>query len=238
MSEVSERLEIIYNTLLSVEAADEVLKINYEKDAVLHSLGRIIAKFDLQDRIGISLLHRHNNISNEQMMCEDLETLPDGRQALSTIRVDRNLVGKSYIPAIWKASEHGPIAIEFTNANFFTEPFDSSTSDRNKAFVEEFSEEVSGKRVAEILGFCLLNRALSYNRELESLCESIDVRRCANVVVVKDKTLINPATHIETTWEFIKRSNMVCDRNCCNNCVWRSPGHDVSHKHSWHAGDD
>lgn len=190
----------IYNGLPDVLVASNELSAG-NKTEVLDTLCKVILKHRLENTVGIRLLHRHNDIAQQELMLESEERDAEGRYCLSTVAVAQD--GTLAAPNSWMLGEDGFQPLEFS-----LDPFvlaESGLTVREKEFYHEFGDTLKSLNVAGLLGPCIINRSFFDKRRPEdssmlSLIETTDDQRRANVLRFDDESKYKPEQLIETTW--------------------------------------
>jgi hypothetical protein len=227
----------IYNLLNDVESANTFLRSKGNFDDVLMEIGRLVIGFNLQNLLGVRLLHKHNDISSRQFMIEDQENSVSDGLTLTTRRMNRSNINFDYIPSIWRCCVDGSIEpIEFCRSTLTD--VEVSFFLTHMHIFQNIAVLIKSHGLEQVLGLCLLNKSsLPHDSDSEALVEYIDIFRSANIVKIRPKWMTSNLNYLETTWEFRTAETMTCVRNCYSYCVVYSPGHAIKH-HSWHAGDD
>lgn len=141
-----------YNDLPELDEADRYLK-GAGSDAILTELLGVIVKHDMGKYVGIRLLHKHNVISEDEIMVE-YHSLEEDGFSLITKATKESDIHRSYVPNSWQYRDGGFVPIEFS------ESFLVSDSDINPgkyaAFFAELGDAIKRTGAAEVLGPSLL----------------------------------------------------------------------------------
>jgi hypothetical protein len=150
MDELIPDLHERYNGLLGIVEANRALGTIGGEETVGKILS-VIADAGLEDIIGIRLLHRHNNISDNEMMFES-DVVDDDGFALVT-----SAVGTSQIEApssnSWQFSGSGYLPTEFSDPRLLVDP-DFSVRNHQCTF-NRLSEALCDYRAEVVLGPCV-----------------------------------------------------------------------------------
>ncbi len=222
-----------YNELADVVSSSDYVKSHPKFDSVLLAIGEMLVRHQLNEVIGVRLLHRHNELHNNEYMIEAAGTLADGRDALITTRRMLESSPVEFVPVIWKCLENGEViplefcekAVVSLEADFFV---------KNKIFFAEFFEAISTHGLERHLGLCLLVKsALLHDKATHLMVENIDETAVANVVTLKARATFDSSNAIETVWDYSAARRQYCYPQVCVFCTDRSPGHEIS-RHRWH----
>ena len=87
----------VYNALWNVEEADRQVNRNDRKDKAdfLKKSSYLLAKYNLRDKLGVRLLHKHSDIKAGELMIES-EGIVNDEKSLITEPIKNPSRGKSY----------------------------------------------------------------------------------------------------------------------------------------------
>ena len=104
----------VYNDLCSVEEANKQVNRNDYQDKAdfLKKSAHLLAKYNLSDKLGIRLLHKHSHIEINERMIEYKGTVND-EKALITEPV-KNSSGNKPIPSVWTIVDGNFYPLEYT----------------------------------------------------------------------------------------------------------------------------
>ncbi len=234
-----ENYQTHYNNLADVVHSSDSAKSNPAFNSVLLEVGEMLVRYQLNEQIGVRLLHKHNELRDGEFMIEDAGTLADGTAALIATRRALESPPVELAPVIWKCNASGEItALEFCAKAI--RHFDEEFFIKNKVFFAKFYEVVSSHGLEKYLGLCLLAKnALQHDKESNLMVENIDEAKVANIVTLKPRATFDSRNAIETVWDFSAATRQYCYPQVCIFCTERSPGHEIS-RHRWHeyAGPD
>lgn len=104
-----------YNSLESVEEADRIFRSRANADEFLDRAGEILVRAGLDELVAVRLLHKHNDISANEIMLERFETSEEHGETVVTQRTSLGDADQVCTPCIWKCLDNGEIlALEFT----------------------------------------------------------------------------------------------------------------------------
>jgi hypothetical protein len=181
-------------------------------DATLHGMGKLetltplcetILKYGLEDRIGIRLLHNHNQISQDEMMLEQEEIDKDGTYCLSTIATKKTDCENKPYANSWLLNKDFNSPLEYSLDRLVIADSDEIIS--REDFFNEFSQRLESLNASDLLGLCVLRRKFYEERmpvdaAEPQLIETTDVQRRANVLKFYPHHTFNPDNLIETVW--------------------------------------
>tara|TARA_R110000823_G_C15886413_1_gene495580 strand:- start:983 stop:1357 length:375 start_codon:yes stop_codon:yes gene_type:complete len=90
----------------SLKDIDEVEPINDKDHEVLSELKEILLKHGYINRFGVTLLHRHFDIAQDEIIMENTDT----EARVSVLSVEKDCGGQSTIETMWKFAD-GPHAV-------------------------------------------------------------------------------------------------------------------------------
>jgi hypothetical protein len=168
-----------YNTLLAIANAHRALNERGGEEVVGRLLS-IVADAGLESTIGIRLLHKHNDISENEMMLETSAVDEEGF-ALTT-----GVVQRDELPGVvcnsWQFTNGKYIPVEFSNVNIVRSEFEMS--DYDDVF-DKLANAIVETNVSDILGPCLNYSdyvAQHAPSEKAAFLEKTDYENRANVV--------------------------------------------------------
>lgn len=213
----------VYNGLGSVDLADKCL-CGLGRYEILSELGAMVLEHDVQDVIGVRLLHNHNLISEDETMLEQEELDSEGCYCLSTIATSNSQLPSAHAATSWKL-----YADQFVPLEYSTDPcvvINAGPEKRMPAFFEKFAALLQHKGVVNLLGPCIAPRnfyARHHPDDTAILVETTDATRRANVLKFAAPQEHDPSTLIQTSWIFRKvpdaRAGSNCVPLCGANCV-------------------
>lgn len=222
-----------YNKLPGVMKAHRSALCAHNFHSALEEVGQVLERSGLQDVLGISLLHRHNDLGNGEIMVQRSEQLDDGGIALVTAKVSAIDVSEPLCPTVWRVGTDMPVEpLEYclgadsglTN-DFFV---------KNQHVFADVASVLKRNGLDELLGLSLLREhVLGDNRGESIAIETTDLKRNANVVTLRKRE--ECVDFITTLWRF----NVAEQQRCIpfKQCTPRSPGHDITPGHEFVEGE-
>jgi len=213
-----------YNGLCSVEKADSELKSNTLFREFLTKAKDIIVKHDLQEYVGLRLIHRHFDVQPQQVMIENFEL----REGVPSLITSSQSISSAYepgvFPASWILSEDGLSIFEFSRDSAVFQGVNIMKD--NELFIDEMRNLMIQNGVSNLLSISILKRN-SIDLSLASLDSGkIYVERNFGDL---QKSIVqlenNVVGGIHTSWSFHNQEGM----NCC--CYPSSVCLDTPHGH-------
>ena len=224
-----------YNRLMDVNSADAKLT-RAARAASLQELANIIERNGLEKKLCIRLLHKHNDVSDNERMIE-YDSLDQEGFALVTRAIDITSSEYDVVTNSWQLTSTGWMSVEFSKRSLLEEPGINPETQR-KAFAE-IAEVIERLGLADILG-----PALSYSAYVDeqrpsdgwNLLERSAIENRANVLRYQSPKEFNSLGNIETKWIAVsqqtvdgKRVWFASARCACS--VSPEGGHEGTHVH-------
>jgi hypothetical protein len=201
-----------FNNLSSVEDADKALIENDKLVTALKVLGPIFLKHNMYKSWGISLLHKHFEINNDEKPIQDVIMRGDRKSYITTPR--NSSYGKMFFPAIFKIEGSDQlIPLEYST--------DSSAQLANKElqanpeFIKEFHQA--------LIDFDLKNNfGLVFGKTVDYEFELVEFNYTNRVSVLEERTSdeVKGLSTIQTAWFFsLDSNNLACVTKCLRRCV-------------------
>ncbi len=187
-----------YNRLHGIFQSNEEF-ITLDQDAVLNELANVVLKHQLEDKFGIRLLHKHNEIAEDELMLEQTERGQRGATLTTIARFRASVLGECY-PNSWKLEGKTFVPLEFS-----LDPRVGQVGEAAKvgAFFQEFGECLRSLGVSKLLGPCVVDREF-FDSEKTSpeaiLVETTDEERRANVLMFAEPSEYPPSRLVPATW--------------------------------------
>lgn len=223
----------LYNSLSDVERAELALKASGKFEKFLNEIGELIKKYNLLDKVGLTLVHIHNELKSDNLgMLRIIET-DNGQALMKTIVTEKQNLENASPASLWVSKD--------SDGNFVFIPLEWSAEKKSKDAFQEFSKSDFSKLFAEKLfeyGLQdLIGITTKYTDEIISDKNKILVENTKetgkdfeeNVVTETDPNKYNKDELVETNWFFGEDLQTVrCCRVCVQYrtfCVRYSPGH-------------
>lgn len=230
----------IYNDLWEVEDANEQINRNNYKDKAefLKKSAQLFAKYNLTDKLGIGLLHKHNNVEAGERMVE-FEGTANNEKALITKPVESDFGGKS-VPTVWTIIDGNFHPLEFTTDPLACHIFNNL--EMPAGFLDEYRDQVNSSPIGKYLGLAVVERDFYNTDSAEDFpLEYSDAKNRANVIFLRDRSETNKA--IETAWNFRRvvdvklgcDNQSYCTTACGRGCQSVDGGHDKIHTFHHHV---
>lgn len=222
-----------YNSLPGVMKAHTAISLLPNFHSTLEEVGHILAKNNLHDVIGISLIHRHNDLSDSEIMFQYSEQLDDGTTALVTARTSIIDIHEPICPMNWRVNTNDSIEpLEYClssdselGEDFFT---------KNQPIFSDVAEVLERNNIEKLLGLSLLRASeLGEASSKYIAVEYTDSKRGTNIVTLRQRD--ECIDFITTLWRFDGAEQQRCIP--FQQCVPRSPGHDTTPGHEFIEGD-
>lgn len=206
----------VYNALHPIAVAQRELEIRGGEELV-GSLLSIIAEGKLADVFGVRLLHKHNDVSANEIMLESAVQDAEGF-ALVTEAVNAKKA-RQFLPNSWRRAVDGYVPIEFSESRVV---HSGATIEDHRVVLDALGEKIVELGVSDILG-----PSLNYSEYVggfapsgdAAFLEKTDTANRANVVrfvLRSDEEFANSA---KTKWHakrMIDSSGKVVWMTACN----------------------
>lgn len=192
----------------------------------LHTLGSVICRHDMEDSVGVSLVHRHHDLHEEERFVWELS---DNVWCAEP----KILAESSLVPINWGVGiSEGklclyPLEFCIVNSKHNTEFLVSNNVLLNSDFIKDFTETAISLNVQNLFGLSLLQTRSHFNQPNTTVLEQSDLsRRLTKAWVIPKSNLKNNSGGV-TLWNFTKNQeiNAVRDctsgnsRHCCDNAI-------------------
>jgi len=193
--EISHYSPEAFNSLPSLFAARTGLEQHRE---TIRRLGEVIGRHDLQDVVGIALLHRHFEIARDERIVERINR---GRSE-SVARAETQ--GEATVPHLFRFSAEGWRPIEFLSAEDAARNAIAETLERVAAgptFLREFANVLVQDGAVDVFGVGLFHGREQLVSETDGiLVERTDVAGRASVVRAESTRAVAGLDVTETLW--------------------------------------
>lgn len=203
-----------YNNLSTVFEANEYLNKHNTKQ-IFYELFEVIKKYNLENTVGVRLLHKHNDISSNEIMLEKSNFDEDGFALITqATTISEELTDESYVPNSWQLVNGRFIPMEFSHKKLLA---DSEMNPENYAnFFYDFEEILSKFHQEKILSPAILASTYVMNySDIDSIMielSALDDR--ANILRYTKE--YNNIDYIETFWSISDSDTTIkgCQRIC------------------------
>jgi hypothetical protein len=189
----------LYNDLLEIGAAERELHDRAWKED-LSAIAETIVEHGFEEFFGIRLLHKHNNLANDEIMLEFEEAAEEAARCLTTTAMCKDEIRGHYYPNSWKWHDARMVPIEYSKDETVSLPELSNTGVGK--FFEDFGAIVQRRGLSELLGPFVVPRAFYANKSEPSdvLVETTDELRRANIVRYSSLLAFNREDLVEAAW--------------------------------------
>lgn len=225
-----------YNALLPISDANRALT-RLGEDETVGRLLSVIQRFGLQDRLGVRLLHKHNDISADEVMYESSSFDSEGFAITTTAIVQSHI--NSMAPNSWQFVEGRYVPVEFSDPILVSDPH--LEIDAFNGLLQEISNVLIETGTANLLGLCLHYSSYVEDHdpfERSAFLEKTDFDNRSNVVryvSLNDVAFMNSA---KTKWRAVQavdaEGNLVWTTACnCFCSVFPQGGHQGTTTHRY-----
>ena len=190
----------LYNSLPDVESADQKLQESHSFEQFLGEAQKLAQDHNLQDWMGVRLIHQHKYINKNQIMVEKHEIFK-GQDALVT-RPQNKTHENEATPASWIFDGEHYRVFEYSYDAYVPKIFEKVKN--SPEFLSEFASLLKKYGYENLLALAITDRAwyLNYVDKHSFLERSYDEPSFASVVVNADTPEGEKA--ISTSWTFKK----------------------------------
>lgn len=194
----------LYNSLPTVGVADRILNQLDDREAFFKEIGTLIGEFDLEDHIGVCLLHNHNLVTNGHFMLEIFDKSSYSTPALVMQHIERAGETQQHVPVVFKVEAGNElVGLEYSTVELAKGNYEKLFQ-QSSEFLPRFCAVVTRFGYQNILGLSVL-RVDALDREVgDILLERTDDQRIANIVTADKERPTKDARYIETIWHFEK----------------------------------
>ncbi|HEX6095385.1 MAG TPA: hypothetical protein VF432_03590 [Thermoanaerobaculia bacterium] len=232
----------LYNRLPDVRDADVAFQTARDRDAFLGEIGDLICGHGLELYVGVSLLHKHNPVSDDQLMVEVFDEITYQRPALMMQRMASD-IAPGHVPVVFRVADDDDALVPMEHSA--VEPARDAYTElarRMATFLPPFCATVRKYRYEDLIGLYIVRESLLPVAEGERLIERIDGERAANVTSAEIPPTEAGSRLIPTTWWFTsgEGSTRWCvPRECYSKKICYEPPTgkhepDVVHRAVWH----
>jgi hypothetical protein len=191
-----------YNQLPEVEVNDETRRTNPHAELFIKDITEAIIKYDLQDYIGLRLIHKHFKIESNQIMVEGYEEIEGTPSFVTSAQNIKDAAAMKFIPASSIFTEEGPVVFETSTDK---EVYDGvALLLKHPEFIEEFKCLINSYKLNNIFALAVLKRKpLSQDMQSNDLYleKNFNKPKGRSVVQLSQDENINKNS-IKTSWQF------------------------------------
>jgi len=209
--------EFHYNNLSQVEEAFKAL--NEVEDDYLSILSQLLIKYDVESRLGISLVHRHFHLEDDEQLTK--VRVRQSEKVISTMctnGIPDSRIVKDYdllisqssriVPSMFIIHHSGIVSYEFSciekedvNILYF-----HTLSRIDDDFISEWTTILDGRKMVDRLGLAILND--NSTCAVEAICPDKRVRIFRQCAIENDKT-----EYIPTVWMAAGQVLQACQKD-------------------------
>ena len=219
----------VYNKLLGVEQANKNLKECKDYESIFENIGRLLFNNNLHQIIGISLLHRHNFLENNELMLQRTRGGSEGDISLVTTKESVVSINETLYPLTWRCMMSGEVEpLEYTTLSEVELSRDFFAI--NKHVFSDIATILSQFNNALPIGLTFLNKfILDASSKGFIATENIDLDHEAQIVSLS--RVGEEGAAIITNWNYHGTEIQRCIPY--KQCVDLAPGHDVTNGHEF-----
>jgi hypothetical protein len=185
-----------------------------EEQSKILCLGDVIIQHQLQQQVGICLLHKHFEMTPDEKLVEQIE---GDRSFAKPVKHTEKV---NAVPYMWKAQED----LVLSDYVFYPLEFvDSADTEswtaviQNKSFLSDIAKALSDLNVIDLFGVSILHRDHIKLAEGETVIEtSNEKKRKLNFAAVS-RSSISPKIEVtQTLWSFSKLGDGRCGGHSCS----------------------
>lgn len=194
----------VYNDLIDVSDSSARIE-ELGGDNFVGNFLSIIAEEGLAHRIGLRLLHKHNDITDDEIMCETLQADEEG-PALVTTAVKRSSNVDCTVNS-WRFLNNKMVPVEFSDADLLFDDIDSTAL--NNLF-EKLGKALVDADASDLLGPCVnyapTVTSLAPNQN-SAFLEKTDIKTRSNIVRYVDRESVDFTVSVKTKWLAIRATD-------------------------------
>jgi len=206
------------NTFMRLNEFYVAKSLSEQHRSDINLLGDVICEYGLDESFGISLLHKHFSISDNEAL---VETRTDDEIRVSTMTYSSNLT-----PYLWK----------FENSEGIWYPLEFSSSDAvmrfnqklDSQFLKAFGMRLKELGLADVFGLSTLHRLDFITDENEAVLESTNHKLRQLILRPVSVEILEKEHTTETNWFFTVDKAHVstgCKLHCKSHCRFHCPNH-------------
>lgn len=219
----------LYNSLPSIEAADRYVSSNYLVEKMSTCVGELFIRHGISQHWGISLLHRHWDIEDEEVPGEVVEFRSNLTEYIMKPRRSANF-GR-YVPCVIGFYDHGPQALEFSSDPRAVEAYEVLR--QKEQFLAEVHRSLLAAQLHMTFGLSSLKPTTSTDRWLVEFTQ--ETRE--SIVREMPRPDQNGGDFVQTFWAFEVHAGGACYRVCARSCSG-GKNHRRYHPESHHQHSD
>lgn len=187
-----------YNKLPTVFDADMALHCA-DRDTAIEILLDVILQFGLHKSVGLRLLHRHNNLTENEVMLEDVR-VDDQGLALITVACPATAIDSTIAVNSWMLVKDDFIPVEYSRSTLLYSPEVCPTS--HPEFFDALKKRLLELKLEKWVGPALVesNAVAEHANGRELLLEQSAIDDRANVLRYVSTQDVDASRVVETFW--------------------------------------
>lgn len=218
-------LQYNHNIYKNLNSSDELINLNLITSNK-EELGTKFAEFKMTDSLGLTYLHKHFEIDNdEKLVC----IISNGKSVTAPIQSSN--INFRIVPYIWKVEKYENIInwypIEFVKINTENDIAYKQYLDfiNNNKFQNELGEILIGLNIQDIFGISTRFRDELITNKDDILLEITDLKNKKLEIKPILNSDNNPLSDMETGWYFNKKGESELSLSCRNTCRHQGSHH-------------
>jgi len=209
-----------YAHLLDISQVDPV-KVNSTEDKCLEEIGALLTKTDAYKYVGISLLHKHFDVADNELMLHDFSS--DKTEIVGFPRLNIKPSSSRYSPINMKFSNDISGDISLIGLDYVASNDVDINDHLNESLLNELKQIFIKCHMSNRFGIRLLLN-LDHNSETTYIefSDSLARRSVCNLIPRSDSRLDST---IETVWQWEKTDSGFSKMDCVMCCYTSSEGH-------------
>jgi len=219
-----------YNNLPSVEESDAQLRVSTQFEPFLKKAEEVVVQYELEDSIGLRLIHRHFDLGEKQVMAENYELVKNVPSLVTYAHSIEEVQDKKALPASWIFSGNADQEALLFEASSDPEIRASSYKlQQNPEFFEEMNTLLRDHQLNNLLSVAILKRDSLVAKKGEIYVEANTLPKNKSIVQVWNKNNKSPDS-IRTSWSFKGPRQPKCVR--VSQCIPNDRGEHIVY--GWH----
>lgn len=207
-----------YNSLSSAEKSDELLGQCGRFSHLLSDAGEIVTRFELNEFVGLRLIHRHFTVEAGQVMSEGYELVKNVPSLVTEAFSVDTARNNGAVPASWIMSANPEVVQIFEASNDPAVKAGNAKLQRSPEFFDEMGSLLSLYGLNELLAIALLKRDSLVPSEGQIYREILNNEDCRSIVQVRNPSE-DPVKAIRTSWSFEGPQESDCPYSWY--CIWQ-----------------
>ena len=198
-----------------------------ENKRLLPQLGKVICKYNLEQKVGVALLHKHFNLMPGERL---VEQFTDDTVNIAPIS---NPDDNAIIPYMWKFDSDNPLKQSWFPLEF---QYQSKTTvdkfniakiiEAETEFLQEMAVKLQELNLENVFAISVLHREAIALKEGQIRLETTNHTERLLTIAAVDRDSIEAQNITETLWYFTADSDFevsgMCESHCYSHCVGHS----------------